>query len=120
MKFNIIRSKLREDYLYAGEITKHSIRDDKLLVFVEFQEEKGIEYLKSIPIDKREGSPFVRFCEQMGLVDEHDVLDTSALDSLPIWGTIKRTNEGQIFIDKLQVDWGEDEEEDEEYEEDEG
>lgn len=120
MKFTVIRSKMKEDYLYSGVIKKHGIRDNKLLLFIEFDEEKGIEYLKSIPVDKREGSAFVRFFEQIGLMDEKGNVDTSSLDLLPIWATIKRTKDGQIFVDKIEVHWDEiSVDEEEEYEDDE-
>lgn len=120
MKIKIIRSKLKEDTLYSGVIKRHDIRDKKLLLFVEFAEEKGIEYLKSIPFDKREGSTFVRFFEQIGLMDEEGNIDTSSLDLLPVWGTIRRTKDGQIFVDKIEVHWDEmPEDEEEEYEDDE-
>ena len=120
MKFTVIRSKLKEDYLYSGVIKRQGIRDKKLLLFVEFDEEKGIEYLKSIPFDKREGSTFVRFFEQIGLIDEQGNIDTSTLNLLPIWATIKRNKDGQIFVDKIEVHWDEgeeDENDEEEYEE---
>lgn len=125
MKIKIIKSKLKEDYLYSGVIIRHEIRDKRLLLFVEFDGEKGISYLKSIPVDKREGSAFARFFEQIGLMDEEGNIDTSSLDLLPIWGTIKRTKDGQIFVDKIEVHWdempddlkGEEYEDDEDYEE---
>ena len=125
MKIKIIRSKLKEDTLYSGVIKRHEIRDKKLLLFVEFDEEEGIKYLKSIPVDKREGSAFARFFEQIGLMDEEGNIDTLSLDLLPIWGTIKRTKDGQIFVDKIEVHWdempddlkGEEYEDDEDYEE---
>ena len=77
MHFKIIKSKLKEDYLYPGVIKRHEIRDKKLLLFVEFSDEEGIIYLKSIPVDKREGSAFARFFEQIGLMDEEGNIDTS-------------------------------------------
>ena len=115
MNYTIIGSKLRENRLYPAVITRHVDTKDKLRVYLQFDAEKRIEYMKSIPIDCRKNSPFVRFCEEMQIID-HGQIQTDELDGTAVLASLHKGKDGELYVNKVIIDFdyyeeGEDEDE---------
>lgn len=104
MKYVVIGSKLREKRFYPAVITRHVDTKDKLRVYVQFDAEERLEYMKSIPIDCRKNSQFVHFCEEMQIVD-HGEIQTDELDGLAILATLCKGKDGCLYVDKIQPDY---------------
>lgn len=105
MKYSIIGSKLREGQFYPAVITRHVDTKDKLRVYFQFEAEERIEYLKSIHIDCRKNSQFVKFCEEMQIVDKKGNIQTDELDGRAVLATLRRGEDNCMYISKVKIDF---------------
>lgn len=110
MKLKFLKA-LREGQLYAGIIRDYKIKDGRLKIYVEIEDEPDNLYLNSQRMIMRAGSPFYFFCKKMGLNENGYELDY--LYDLPVNVELKKGSDGNMCISDMNVMVEDDEEEEE-------
>lgn len=109
------REALNQEKFYEGVIRKYQRNEDRLLVFVELNEEPDTLYINSQVVVMRKKSTFYKFCKEMDLLDENVCLDLDRLIDVPVIVKFKPAKDGTMFIsmlDKVEHDDEEDSMED--------
>lgn len=88
-----------------GFITRQYQIDSKLRVFVELDDDPGIEYMRVITIDDSPNSQFASFARQLCIIDENGVIDTDELVGKAVKVKLNRLEDGSIFIKTMLIDW---------------
>lgn len=103
---------LKEGRLYPGIIRDYQVKDGKLKIFVEIEDEPDNLYLSSQRMIMRAGSPFYFFCKKMGIGDNG--FDLDYLYDLPVQVRFKKGTDGNMYISDMDVLLDEEDEDDEE------
>ena len=104
MKITLKKSKIKAGGWFCGFITRHSIVSSKMRIFVELDDELGVEYMYVIPIVKSSNSRLANFAREMGILDENDDIDTDLLNELAVKAKLRRVEDGNLFISKMVID----------------
>lgn len=103
---------LRENRCYEGVIRKYEVKEGMLRIYVELSDEPDNLYLCSQRMIMRLGSPFYRFCKDMGVFESGAELDS--LIGLLVWAAFKKGSDGNMYISEMYAQEEEEEEDDDE------
>lgn len=96
---------LKENTWYQGIISRHQIfnHNSKLIIYVVFNKNPDVEYLKSIRIENNSNSIFGIYAEKLNLYNEDNKIDTDLLDGLEVKATLKKASNGILYVNKLKL-----------------
>lgn len=105
MKIKLKGSKIKTGKWYYGFITKHICTQSKIRVYVELDDDAGVEYVKVIPINENENSKFASFARKMQIIDEDGEADTSELDGLAVKVILQRGRDENLYVGSICIDY---------------
>lgn len=79
--------------------------NSKIIVYVELDDDKGVEYARVIPIEKNENSKFASFARRMGIIDDDGVADTDELDGIAVKARLQRGKDGNLYVGSICIDY---------------
>lgn len=112
MKFQTVKSSLKVNKWYEGQITKAQIKGEKLIIGVTFDKEPLEEYVKIIQIaaggenesQVSGNSEISAFAEQMGIMDEDGGFETRDFKELWIKAKLKEGSNGRRYVNYIKLD----------------
>ena len=105
MILEMASSALKENTWYSGIVTNYALSKDnsKLIIYVVFNKEPDIEYIKSIYISNNPNSPLGILAARLGIYNDDGNIDTELLKGLSVKATLKKAPNDILYINKLKL-----------------
>lgn len=122
MQLKFYKLKLHENQEYDGVVRDVRVNEKKgtMWIFVELDEVKNQNFMKSFPLVLTEGSILWNFLNENELLDRKGKLDTDLLIDREVVVTLSKGKDSNWYIDEMHFyietevdDWGDDFDDDE-------
>lgn len=101
---NYFKDALEEGVDYTGVIKAYTEKNGRLLIYVQLDDNEDSEefFISSQKIILRKKSPYHRFCEEMGLLNDNGIPVFKRLLDMPVVVQLKEIDDGAMFISSME------------------
>lgn len=98
------KDALEEGVDYTGVIKAYTEKNGRLLIYVQLDDNEDSEefFISSQKIILRKKSPYHRFCEEMGLLNNNGIPVFKRLLDMPVVVQLKEMDDGAMFISSME------------------